>query len=378
MSRQYLPRTGLFIADDTNEAQGADGDHYVYSELMAGASEMFFGTITELYADADFVLAAKSGEIPANMAEPTAGAFAGALQAGIEENPEAGGVYLDNAGGELLIYTVRNGEAQFGLPYLLAGRVDMPYPDVYGVARQDDLVLVANGNGGVQAIDISDLAAPYHVGYIKPNGFTRDVAVTGHFAVIAASHEGLVIADLKDPSLPIVARRDTLGVANRLFIEGSRVYVTDMAGDGQVSQLNIFNISDPYNPVLERSVELRPARADLVADGVYDAFVAGGKAYVTVHYSDQEDRPAQSVVEIIDLGGLNDPLADATVPAVIHRSANANDVGARGLVLARGALQVAGARQGLDRIEFPSLTVLAHTPAMDAQNIATDLEKITH
>ena len=31
------------------------------------------------------------------------------------------------------------------------------------------------------------------------------------------------LPDLKDPSLPIVARHDTLGVANRLFIEGSRV-----------------------------------------------------------------------------------------------------------------------------------------------------------
>jgi len=374
---EYLPRTGLFIADDTNEAQGADGSHYVYSELMAGAAEMFTGTITELYADADFVLAAKSGEIPVKVEDDAAGAFAGALQSGIQQNPETGGVYLDNAGGELLIYTVRNGDEQFGLPYLLAGRVDMPYPDVYGVARKDDLVLVANGNGGVQVIDISDLAAPYHVGYIKPNGFTRDVAVTDHFALIAASHEGLVIADLKDPSLPIVAVHDTLGVANRLFIEGSRVYVTDMAGDGQVSQLNIIDIRDPYNPFLEGSVELRPARADLTADGVYDAFVAGGKAYVTVHYSDQEDRPAQSVVEIIDLGGLGDPLADATIPAVIHRRANANDIGARGLVLARGALQVAGARQGLDRIEFPALTVLAHTPAMAEHNIATDLDKIT-
>jgi len=326
----YLPRTGLFIADDTSESQGADGNHYVDSELMVGAGEMFLGTITELYADADFVLAAKSGEIPTDPEEPKAGPFADALETSIAQDPATGGIYLENSGGELLIYTVRNGEGQYGLPYLLAGRVDMPYPDVYGIARRDDLVLVANGNGGVQVIDISDLSAPYHVGYIKPNGFARDVAVMGHFALIAASHEGLVIADLKDPSLPIVALRDTLGVANRLFVEGRRVYVTDMAGDGQVSQLNIIDVGDPYNPVLERSVDLQPARADLTADGVYDAFVAGGKAYVTVHYSDQEDRPAQSVVEIIDLGGLDDPLADATVPAVIHRSANENNFGARG------------------------------------------------
>jgi hypothetical protein len=45
---EFGARTGLFIADDTNETQGGDGNHYVYSELMAGASEIFRGTITEL------------------------------------------------------------------------------------------------------------------------------------------------------------------------------------------------------------------------------------------------------------------------------------------------------------------------------------------
>ena len=98
----------------------------------------------------------------------------------------------------------------------------MPFPDVYGVARKDDLVLVANGHGGVQLVDISNLDAPYRVGFIKPNGFARDVAIYEHYAVIAASHEGVVIADLLDPTLPIVAVLDTLGVANRLFIEGAR------------------------------------------------------------------------------------------------------------------------------------------------------------
>ena len=276
-----------------------------------------------------------------------------------------------------MIFTVQNIPWGSGLPYHLAGRIDMPYADVYGVARIDDLVLAANGHGGVQVVDISRIAVPYHVGYIKPNGFVRDVAVYDHYAVIAASHEGLVIADLSDPTLPIVAARDTLGVANRLFVEGRRVYVTDMAGDGRISQLNIIDIGDPYDPQLERTVTLAPARADLAADGVYDVTVAGGKAYVTVHYSDQQDQPAQSVVEIIDLAGLDDPLGDATIPAVIHSSARADDFAPRGLVLARGGLNVAGARQGIEHIKLPELTVLSHSPAAEETNVSALLAKIT-
>ncbi|MGD8913820.1 MAG: Ig-like domain-containing protein, partial [Candidatus Thiodiazotropha sp.] len=368
------PRTGLFIADDTNETFQGDGEHFVYSDLLAGASEMFSGTITELHADANFVMAAKSGQLPTNVGDP--GTFSERLQDGIEQESETGGVYLDNSGGELLIFTTRNGDGQFGLPYLLMGRVDMPYADLYGVARKDDLAFVANGNGGVQVIDISDFSAPYHVGFIKPNGFARDVIVRGQFAFIAASHEGVVVADIADPAMPIVATLDTLGVANRLQMEGSTLYVTDMAGDGLVSQLNIINVADPYHPVLSRTVDLYPARSDLVADGSYDVALAGNQAYVTVHYSDQEDSPAQSLVQIIDLSAMDDAKSDYTLPVMIHRDANQDDFAARGMVLARGAMQVAGGKQGIDRIELPALAVLRHSPETDARDVSTELESV--
>ncbi|MFC1748126.1 Ig-like domain-containing protein, partial [Pseudomonadota bacterium] len=375
------PRTGLFISDETNELLGSDGESFVYSELLAGASEMFAGTITELHADANFVLAAKSGQInTSTKANPTCieGAydFVTCLTNSINSDNTSGSLFMENSGGELLIFSVRNGDAQFGLPYLLQGRVDMPYPDVFGVARQDDLALVANGNGGVQVIDISNLAAPYHVGYIKPNGFTRDVVVHDGFAFIAASYEGVVIADITDPAMPIVATLDTLGVANRLHLEGDKLFVTDMAGEGGVSQLNILSISDPYQPRLLQTVELKPARADYVADGSYDVTVAGNRAYVSVHYSDQQDRPAQSLIEAIDLSGLSDPKSDSTVPSVVHRIASGNDFAVRGMVVARGAVQAAAGKRGVSRLELPSLSVLSHTPATDARNVTTDVASI--
>ncbi|MGD8863595.1 MAG: IPT/TIG domain-containing protein, partial [Myxococcales bacterium] len=258
----------------------------------------------------------------------------------------------------------------------LAGRVDMPFSDLYGVARQDDMVLVANGHGGVQVVDASNLAAPYRVGFIKPDGFARDVAIHDGFALIAASHQGLVVADLRDPTTPIVASLDTLGVANRLFVEGSRVYVADMAGDGQISQLNVISIADPFDPRLERTIALTPARRDLVADGVYDLHVAGGKAYVTVHYSDQQDAPARGVVEVIDLGALDEVEVDATIPAVTHRPAAADDFGGRGMLLARGGLQVAAGRGGIAELPLPGLTVLDHQPALAEQGVSTDLDEI--
>lgn len=374
--QRLAPRTGLFILDATNEDFTNDGTSLVYSELLIGASEIFAGTITELHTDASFVLASKSGEFPDLGSTQVGGSFTSTLEAAVRQDPESGGTYYDNTNGELLVFNIRNGEAQFGLPYLLSGRIDMPYPDVFGLTRKDDIAFVANGNGGVQVIDISNLSAPYHIGYIKPNGFTRDVAVKDNFLYIAASHEGLVIADIADPAMPIVARLDTLGVANRLHIVGDKVFVTDMAGDGLVSQLNIISIADPYSPQLLRTVELHPARPDLVADGSYDVTVTGNKAFVSVHYSDQEDKPAQSVVEVIDLAKLDDPKEDATIPTMIHRFATDKDFAARGMTLARGAIQVAAGKRGINRIEFQSLNVLSHLPVHDAQNVSTDLASI--
>ena len=181
--------------------------------------------------------------------------------------------------------------------------------------------------------------------------------------------------------MPIIATVDTFGVANRLFVEGRRVYVTDMSGDGRASQVNVIDLADPYRPTVEKTVELHPARPDFVADGVYDVAVVGGKVYATVHYSDQEDQSVQSVVEVIDLVALDDPTRDPTIPAVIHREATTGvrgerDFGGRGILSARGGIYVAGGQQGLARLELPSLSVLSHEPRAGEAQVSTAIESI--
>ena len=142
------------------------------------------------------------------------------------------------------------------MPYLLAGRADLPFNDVFGLDRKDDLVFVANGNGGVQLFDISDVSAPYNVAFIKPNGFARDVKVSGNYAYIAASNEGVVAVDIANPNLPVIDVLDTLGIANRLKIVGDRLYVSNMSGLGRTSQLNVIDISDPFDLRMEKSLSL--------------------------------------------------------------------------------------------------------------------------
>ena len=379
-------RTGIFILDAVDEAQSnGSGDFFAYSPLLNGAAEIFNGSIGELVTDENIVLASKSGMTGGTCQSDLGNcSFVDQLTTEIKKDwhggdtpsEGTGALYLDNNAGELLLFGQKNGDGQFGLPYLLLGRVDMPYPDVYGLTRSGNLALVANGNGGVQVIDVTNMTAPYHVGYIKPNGFARDVKVRGHYAYIAASEEGVVVADLSTPAMPIVAKVDTLGVANRLNLVGNQLYVTDMAGSGESARLSRIDISEPDQPRLVPVVEIAPHRPDQTTGGLYDVHVSGNLAYVTELLSDQEDKPSQSLVQIIDLARVGQSGVDATVPVMVQRNATLDNFGVRGVTLARGAIQVAAGKGGIGRIDLPALTVLQHSPQVGETDISTQLSQV--
>ena len=157
-------------------------------------------TISDIFTDENLVFASKSAGEPNSLLDLAfGGGFASDLLGEIRndwingDSSEGSGDFFSENDSELLIFNNANGDAQFGLPYVVTGRVSLPYPDTYGVDRKDDLAFVANGTGGVQVIDISNLTAPYHIGFIKPDGFARDVKIVGEYAFIAASNQGVVV-----------------------------------------------------------------------------------------------------------------------------------------------------------------------------------------
>ncbi len=111
-------------------------------------------------------------------------------------------------------------------------------------------------------VNVSDLSAPYHVGFIKPDGFVRDVQVAGKYAFITASYQGVVVADLSRPQMPIVATLDTAGIANKLKIVGNKAYVTDMGEWDGAGALHVLDITDPVNLNITNTFTLKPQRED--------------------------------------------------------------------------------------------------------------------
>ncbi|MEL6179091.1 MAG: IPT/TIG domain-containing protein, partial [Myxococcota bacterium] len=371
---EVLPLTSVFYAETwAATTDDGEGQRFVYD--ANAVSSVFVGTFMDVKAGDNVLFASKSGVLTGSGSFVDVSAWsAGGLGDAMQGEPY---YHSDGLGGELVVLGLAQEANQFGLPYRLKGRAEMPYADVYGLDISGNLAFVANGHGGVQVVDVGSLDNPYRVGFIKPSGFARDVAVQDDFVYIAASHEGLVVADVQSALMPIVSSLDLLGVANRVVVDGRYAYVTEMAGDGFESRLTVVDITDPYNPTVDEVVELQPQQADWVPDGAYDVSIGGGRAYVSVHMSSQaDDSPSGSMVEIINLEQRGQLGVDATIPVPIHREATADDFGARGMVYGRGALHVAGGRQGLARVTLPHLMVVDHTPERNARQVPTDLDKV--
>ena len=87
---------------------------------------------------------------------------------------------------------------------------------------------VADGNGGLQVIDVSSTANPQRVGGYIASGYAYGVVVAGNYAYVAHGPAGLQIIDIRNPANPQqVGGYDTSGSARGLAISGHYAYVAD-------------------------------------------------------------------------------------------------------------------------------------------------------
>jgi hypothetical protein len=123
------------------------------------------------------------------------------------------------------------------------------------------MAYIADGAGGLVAIDVSVPSSPARAGSCDTQGYAGGVDVDGDVAYVAAGTYGLVLVDISDPTAPVEAGRyDTSGEALGVAVEGDAAYVADGSAG-----LVIVDISDP---------------AHLVEAGTYDT--AGEAAHVSV------------------------------------------------------------------------------------------------
>ncbi len=139
-------------------------------------------------------------------------------------------------GQRLAVFDISNPGA---MPIL--GQSDLLPGVVFDLALQGDFVYVADRNGGLQIIDISQPTQPRVAGAFRMAGDVTSVAVAPPYAYILNKQLGLRVIDISDPTHPqSVAAYTDLNQPGQLKIAGDRLYVTTDA-----DSVAVFDLSQP-------------------------------------------------------------------------------------------------------------------------------------
>ena len=143
----------------------------------------------------------------------------------------------------------------------------------YGITINGNYAYVADTTSGLQIIDISDPVNPELIETLDTSGYAYGITVDGSYAYVADGNSGLQIIDISSPESPsIIGTLDTSGSAYGIAVDGSYAYMADGS-----SGLQIIDISDPVNPVLIGTLDTSGSAYDITVDGSY-AYVADGSS----------------------------------------------------------------------------------------------------
>jgi hypothetical protein len=167
---------------------------------------------------------------------------------------------------------------------IVAGKTP-PFPDVINsIAVVGNYVYVADGEGGLRIVDVSDPFAPFEAGYYDTAGQTESVAVSGNYAYVADLDQGLRVINISNPASPFET-----GFYNPSGL-GYWAYTVKVPGDyayvGGVDGLHSINVSNPANPTQVGFYEIMTGSYQGVALVGNYAYVADGTLLRIINITD--------------------------------------------------------------------------------------------
>jgi hypothetical protein len=151
----------------------------------------------------------------------------------------------------------------------------------YGVYVSGSTAYVAHYDGGLRVVDVSDPANPTEVGYYDTPGNAEGVYVSGSTAYLAGAYRGLRVVDVSDPANPAeVGYYDTPGNAEGVYVSGSTAYVADYDGG-----LRVVDVSDPANPTGVGYYGTPGWATGVYVSGSYAYVADGGGGLIILRYT---------------------------------------------------------------------------------------------
>jgi|GEM_PF-155861 len=139
--------------------------------------------------------------------------------------------------------------ADSGNERAIVGYVDTP-ATIYDVVVSGSYAYTAAGFG-LHVIDISDSASPFVVDTVETQGVSLRLALSGNYAFVADSTEGLQVIDISTPTDPSIVGSlplDTNQEARAITISGNKAYICYANNTENEYGFKIADISTPTTP----------------------------------------------------------------------------------------------------------------------------------
>jgi len=151
----------------------------------------------------------------------------------------------------------------------------LPYKRAWAIEIVDDLLYLANYDGGVVILDISNPTDPVELATIDVDGDARELDVEGNFIYVVKGKDGFSIVNISDLNNPsITATLPMEHVAVNVRVHDGYAYVCDWR-DG----FKIVDISNPGNPVIVSTYKTDSDNSVYVGY-VWDVEIKGDYAYI--------------------------------------------------------------------------------------------------
>lgn len=179
----------------------------------------------------------------------------------------------------------------------IIGSLDTPGA-ARGVFVLGNTVYVADGEAGLEIVDIADKARPVRIGGVDTPGAASGVVALGGYAVVADTEAGLQVVDISDQTTPvIIGVLDTPGAALGVFVKEDIAYVAD----GEAGLL-VISLADKSRPVRLAAVDTPGFARNVMVTGHY-AYVADGWAGVSVIHIENPAQPHRDDTLTYDSAG---------------------------------------------------------------------------
>jgi|GEM_PF-4607648 len=191
---------------------------------------------------------------------------------------------------------------------------------VLKIAKQGNYLYVANQDNGLVIYNISDIVNPQLISRVPITYAANDLEVKGNYVYLSDGWYGgspgsyqylfqgrfkiIDISDIQNPTVKI--DWDMGGEVTGVCVKGAYayvVYITYSSWDGTHTNLAIYDISDPVNPVGQSNIDLGSPHS--YTDDMGDVAVKGTRAFVTFGVNG---------IQCVDISNIQAPVISQTIP----------------------------------------------------------------